>query len=171
MEDILVTDVELDEKQGRVTLWGVPDRPGTAAAVFAAVAAAGVAVDMIIQGVGDDGSTHLSFTTALQQDLQIAVEAARKALPVSASVDADAAMAKLSVRGVGMRSHSSVAVRMFRALSEAGVNIQLINTSELHITVVVARNEGAAALEVLRREFGLGIPSDRPNKTPSDVVS
>jgi aspartate kinase len=167
MEDILVTDVELDEKQGRVTLWGVPDRPGTAAAVFAAVAAAGVAVDMIVQGVGDDGSTHLSFTTALQQDLQTAVEAARKALPESASVDADAAMAKLSVRGVGMRSHSSVAVRMFRAMSEAGVNIQLINTSELHITVVVQKMQGEAALDVLRREFGLV----NPNKNPSGVVS
>ena len=155
MEDILVTDVELDENQGRVTLWGVPDRPGVSAAVFSAVAGARVAVDMIVQGVGDDGSTHLSFTTALRSDLESAVAMAQKSLPASARVDADGEMAKLSVRGVGMRSHSSVAVRMFRALADAGVNIQLINTSELHITVVVRKTDGAKALAALRREFGL----------------
>jgi len=155
MEDILVTDVELDENQGRVTLWGVPDRPGVSATVFSAVAGARVAVDMIVQGVGDDGSTHLSFTTALRSDLEAAVAMAQKSLPSSARVDADGEMAKLSVRGVGMRSHSSVAVRMFRALADAGVNIQLINTSELHITVVVRKSDGAKALTALRREFGL----------------
>jgi aspartate kinase len=171
MEDILVTEVELDENQGRVTLWGVPDRPGVAASVFAAVAAGGVAVDMIVQGVGDDGSTHLSFTTALKKDLDVAIEKARTALPPSAQIDADAAMAKLSVRGVGMRSHSSVAVRMFRALAEAGVNVQLINTSELHITVVVRQRDGAAALEALRREFGLANPATAVNKTSNGAVS
>jgi aspartate kinase len=169
MEDILVTDVELDENQGRVTLWGVPDRPGVAASVFAAVAAAGVAVDMIVQGVGDDGSTHLTFTTALRTDLEAALEQARKALPASAKTDADAQMAKLSVRGVGMRSHSSVAVRMFRALTDAGVNIQLINTSELHITVVVRQSDGARALEALRKEFGLSGPA-AVNKLPAGGV-
>ena len=80
-------------------------------------------------------------------------------------------MAKLSVRGVGMRSHSSVAVRMFRSLFEAGVNIQLINTSELHITVVVRKRDGETALQVLRREFGLSNPSEPANKTPEGVVS
>jgi aspartate kinase len=171
MEDILVTDVELDENQGRVTLWGVPDRPGVSAAVFAAVAKAGVAVDMIVQGVGDDGSTHLSFTTSLKSDLDSAVEQARSALPEKAQVDADDEMAKLSVRGVGMRSHSSVAVRMFRSLSEAGVNVQLINTSELHITVVVRKTDGGRALSVLRQEFALPDPSQAANKTLGSAVS
>jgi aspartate kinase len=171
MEDVLVTDVELDENQGRVTLWGVPDRPGVSAAVFAAVASAGVAVDMIVQGVGDDGSTHLSFTTSLKSDLDAAVEKSRTAVPDSAKVDADGEMAKLSVRGVGMRSHSSVAVRMFRALADAGVNVQLINTSELHITVVVRKSDGAKAHSVLRSEFGLPDSAPPANKTPASAVS
>jgi aspartate kinase len=159
MEDILVTDVEIDDDQGRVTLYGVPDRPGVCAAVFAAVARANVAVDMIVQSVGDDGTTHLSFTTALRSDLEPAATAARVALlelgAENGQVVADSGMVKVSVRGVGVRTHCEVAVKMFNALAQAGVNIQLINTSELHITVVLDQKDGQRAAELLRKEFGL----------------
>ncbi|HVJ80652.1 MAG TPA: aspartate kinase [Planctomycetia bacterium] len=160
MEEIVVSDVEIDDNQGRVTLYGVPDRPGVSAAVFKEVAAAGIAVDMIVQSVGADGGTHLSFTTALRSDLAAAAEQARKALGDlgEGQIAADGEMAKLAVRGVGMRSHSSVAVRMFRALAARGINIQLINTSELHLAVVVRKEDGAAALAALRLEFGVEPP-------------
>jgi aspartate kinase len=160
MEDILVTEVERDDDQARVTLYGVPDRPGVSAAVFKSVAAAGVAVDMIVQSVGDDNATHLSFTTALKRDLDAALRQAKAALAElgapQAAVTGDADMAKVSIRGVGVRTHGGVAVRMFRALAAAGVNIQLINTSELHITVVVAAKDGPIAVQALQNEFGLG---------------
>lgn len=157
MEDILVSDVETNDREGRITLYGVPDRPGVAFRIFAEVARARIAVDMIVQNVGADGTTHLSFTV-LQSDLAAARSVARAVMAElgGGEVEAEADMAKISVRGVGMRSHTGVAARMFHALAEQGINIQLINTSELHVTTIVDRANGPRAAQALNAAFGLG---------------
>lgn len=156
MEDILVSNAWIDERQGRVTLYGVPDKPGVAYQIFSQIAAANIPVDMIVQNVSSEGLTHLSFTV-LRSDLDLARETAEKVMQQlqGGQVDTDAGMTKISVRGVGMRSHTGVAVKMFEALSKEGINIQLINTSELHITVVVDQHSGKQALHALRHAFGL----------------
>ncbi|QDU61331.1 Aspartokinase [Planctomycetes bacterium Pan216] len=155
MEDILVSGVDVDERQGRVTLYGVPDQPGVAGRIFSSIAEAGIAVDMIVQNVGSDEATHLTFTT-LRGDLEPAAAKAQAALgEANGQVVCDSTMAKIAVRGVGMRSHVGVALRIFRALSSAGVNINLINTSELHITVVVDQADASNARRALSEAFGL----------------
>ena len=156
MEDILVSDVDCNDSQGLLTLYDVPDRPGISHRAFSRIAEADVGVDMIVQNVGTRGHTHLSFTV-LRSDLSKATSAARQAVDElnGGSVAGTEDMAKISVRGVGMRSHTGVAVRMFEALAQRGVNISLINTSELHITVVVDRASGPAAIAALREAFGL----------------
>ena len=154
MEDILVSGVELDDAQARVTLMGVPDAPGVAYRIFARIAEAGVAVDMIVQNYGLDGSAQLSFTVP-RRDLPAAFEPAEAIMAEFAGhAVADDGMAKISVRGVGMRTHTGVAVRLFEALAARDINVQLINTSELHITVVVDRAHGQAAREALEQAFG-----------------
>lgn len=156
MEDILVSNVSLDENQGRITLFGVPDKPGVASTVFSHIADANVPVDMIVQNVGEGDVTDLSFTV-LRGDLETGAAAARQVLAEigGGDVAADGAMAKIAVRGVGMRSHTGVASRMFETLAAAKVNIQLINTSELHITMVVDRAHGQAGVAALRQAFQL----------------
>lgn len=159
MEDILVSGVEVDDRQARVTIRDISDRPGVADAVFHAVAAAGVAVDMIVQNAGSDGRAQISFT-APRGDLQKALNAleAIRADLGNVQIVGDDRMVKIAVRGVGMRTHTGVAVRMFEALAAAGVNVQLINTSELHVSVVVDRDQSDAARQALLRSFDL---SDR----------
>lgn len=156
MEDILVGAVDYDENQGRVTLQGVPDRPGVASRIFASVARGRIAVDMIVQNVGQDGRTVLSFTV-LKSDLQAAASIAREVMQKlgGGEVTSEPAMTKISVRGVGMRSHTGVAVRMFEALAAKSVNIQMINTSELHITVAIDSSDQTTALAALREAFGI----------------
>jgi aspartate kinase len=156
MEDILVTDVEQDDRQARLSLFGVPDRPGIAYHIFSTIAKANIPVDMIVQNVGTDGTAHLSFTIR-RSDLPLALERSRGIMHElgGGQVIADDGMSKISVRGVGMRSHSGVAVRMFDVLAARGINIQLINTSELHITVVVDRVNGTTAAAALREAFGV----------------
>jgi aspartate kinase len=149
MEDLAITDIRLDETQGRVTISGVPDTPGLAAQVFEHVAAAGVFVDMIVQSYGRGGRANLSFTAphaAFDKAVASTKEVAQRlgCGPVSGS----ARVAKLSVSGIGMRSHTGVAIRMFKALSEAGINLEMINTSEVRVNVVV---DGAAGHEALKR--------------------
>lgn len=157
MEDILVGAVDYDDNQGRVTMQGVPDRPGVASRIFAAIARARIAVDMIVQNIGQDGRTVLSFTV-LKSDLEGATATARAVMDElgGGDVASDPNMTKISVRGVGMRSHTGVAVRMFEALAAKSVNIQMINTSELHITVAINSADQHVALAALREAFGVG---------------
>lgn len=157
MEDILVSDVDIDENQARVTLHGVPDQPGVAFKIFSKIAKANVAVDMIVQNVGTDQTAILSFTV-LRSDLATASVKANDVMGEigGGSVHTDDQMAKISVRGVGMRSHTGVASRMFEALARENINIQLINTSELHITVIVDSESGQRAVTALRKAFQLG---------------
>ncbi len=156
MEDIVVSDVLLTTDQGRITLFDLPDRPGNCSRVFQAVAAAGVVVDVIVQNL-TAGRGELSFSVP-QADLARAEAVTRdvaRAIDPGTRVVADPAIAKLFVLGVGMRTHTGVARRMFGALAERGINISMINTSEVRVSVVVDRNRGEEALACLREAFGL----------------
>ena len=154
MEDLVISGVELDEGQARVTLLEVPDRPGYAASVFAKIAEADVFVDMIVQNVSTAGNTHLSFTVPRHEVQRAEAAAAEIGL---GGVSVEPAIAKLSVLGVGMRTHTGVAARMFAALAEGGINIALINTSEVRINVATDHDRGQEALEYLRKTFELSV--------------
>lgn len=154
MEDLAIEDTLLDESQGLVTISQVPDTPGVAATVFERIAAAGIFVDLIVQSFGRDGRANLSFSVP-RGELDRA-RATAEALgrefrcgPVSYAAE----VAKLSVSGVGLRSHTGVAIRMFKALADAGINVELISTSEVRVNVVVAGRQGRAGLAALDRAF------------------
>ncbi len=144
--------------EARITILGVPDRPGVVHTVFRAIAAANIVVDMIVQNVGAEGSgtTELSFTVAagdLAETLR-AAESAARAIGAT-GVTHDAEVAKVSVVGLGMRTHTGVATLMFEALAVEGINIQMITTSEIKISVLVARGAAVAALRAVHRAFQL----------------
>jgi aspartate kinase len=155
MEDLTIDDVSLDTAQARVTIGGVPDKPGIAAKVFEDVAAAGVFVDMIVQShPSAGGSATLSFTVP-QNQLSRSVDAARRIAQSLGckAVSSSPIIAKLSVSGVGLRTHTGVAIRMFKALSEAGINLEMINTSEVRVNVVVDGAAGEKGLARLQAAF------------------
>ena len=152
MEDLVISGVELDEGQARITLFDVPDRPGYAASVFRKIAEADVFVDMIVQNVSTAGNTHLSFTVPRHEVERASKAAADVGL---GSVAVEPAIAKLSVLGVGMKTHTGVAARMFGALADGGINIALINTSEVRINIATDHDRGQEALEYLRKSFDL----------------
>jgi aspartate kinase len=152
MEDLVIDDVELDDSQARISLFHVPDRPGYAARVFRAIADAGVFVDMIVQNIGIAGDSVLSFTVPRDVAAR-AVEAVHAA--GGRDVTVEPAMAKLSVIGVGMRTHTGAATRMFAALAERGINVNLINTSEVRINIGTDVARGREGLECLKRTFVL----------------
>jgi aspartate kinase len=156
MEDVVVRGVSIDRKQAKLTVDDVRDEPGVAGRIFSTIAAANIVVDMIVQSVSEHGTTDLSFTIH-ENDL----DAARKLLePVvkevkAAGLIAKKGVAKLSVVGIGMRSHSGVAARLFDCLGKAGINIQLISTSEIKIAVVIDENDVERAAQLTHAEFGL----------------
>ncbi len=155
MEQLTIDDVVLDDTQARVTIQGVPDRPGVAARVFRSVAQAGVFVDMIVQSHhGERDRTGLSFTVprdSLQASLK-ATEALGKDLSFR-GVSHSPEVAKLSVSGIGLRSHTSVGARMFEALAEAGINVEMTNTSEVRVNMVVDGARGKDGLAALEQAF------------------
>jgi aspartate kinase len=152
MEDLVIAGVELDETQGRITLFDVPDRPGYAARVFQTIANAGVFVDMIVQNVSQDGRCNLSFTVPHD----VVNRAAEAVNPIAGGqISIEPRLAKLSVIGVGMRSHTGVATRMFGALANRSININLINTSEIRINVSTDIAQGKEGLDCLRKVFAL----------------
>jgi aspartate kinase len=156
MEDIVVSEVSLDTTQSRVTLTRLPDVPGVASRVFEAVAEGGVMVDMIVQNVSHHGHTNISFTVP-REDVDRCLLLVREVMEPwpDASLKHDRRIAKLAVAGIGLRSHTGVGERMFRALAESNVNVQLINTSEIRISAVVSIEQGETAAESLRRAFHL----------------
>ncbi len=156
MEDIVVRGVTADQKQAKLTVQGVPDRPGVAAKVFKRLAAAQVNVDMIVQNVSAPGKTDISFTVPRDElpQAQEALEKHERALR-SCRITVDREIAKVSLVGVGMRSHSGVAHRMFAALAAQRINIEMISTSEIKISVVIRRKQSDAAVRALHRAFGL----------------
>lgn len=155
MEQLRLSDICLSDDQARITLAGVPDAPGLAASVFEAVASAGVFVDMIVQSCeGYQGETSISFTIPREQYgkcLEL-VEGLKSKFKIS-RVSGCREISKLSVSGIGLRSHTSVAIGMFEALASSGVNVEMINTSELRVNVVVASQYGQSALKCLRERF------------------
>jgi aspartate kinase len=156
MEDIVVSEVQLDAEQSRITIGNVPDVPGVAAAVFSAVAEGGVMVDMIVQNISHSGHAHLSFTVP-RKDLDQCLLLLREALEQweGAELSFDREIAKLSVMGIGLRSHTDVGEKMFCALGDSGINIQLINTSEIRMSAVVAPQDGITAHQSLLEMFQL----------------
>ena len=155
MEELTIDGISLDEGQARVSINGVPDTPGVAAKVFDEVAAAGIFVDMIVQSYnGHDGQASLSFTVPqakLTDSVTVAnrLAATFKCEGVTSSPD----IAKLSVSGVGLRSHTGVAIRTFNALAKAGINVEMINTSEVRVNVVVDGKNATEALVRIQEAF------------------
>ena len=159
MEDIVVSEVQLDSSQSRISIRNLPDESGVAAAVFSAAAAGGITVDMIVQNVGHEGQAHLSFTMQ-RDDLEQCLLLTNAVLEqwTEVELDFEREIAKLSVMGIGLRSHTGVGKEMFRALADAQTNIQMINTSEIRMSAVVASECGERAEQFLLKTFGLEKP-------------
>jgi len=154
MEDLTIDEVALDESQGRITIHGVPNKPGIAAGVFEEIARAGVFVDMIVQSFGGEQTATISFTvpqSEVNKSLQVADKLARQL--GCREVTSAPKVAKLSVLGIGIRSNTSVAIRMFESLGKAGINVDMMSTSEVRLNVVVDGNKGKQALDVLQQAF------------------
>ena len=157
MEDIVISGVKLHTGYGRVTVFDLPDRPGNCSAVFQAVAAGHISVDMIVQNLTAPGKAELSFTVPkgdLTRALKRTQDAVR-AIDATARVAGESDVAILFVHGVGMRTHTGVARTMFGALASRGINIAMINTSEVCVSVVVEAARGDEALACLKEAFGL----------------
>jgi aspartate kinase len=156
MEDVVVRGISLDRHQAKLSIAGVRDEPGMTARIFSNIAAAHIIVDMIVQSASIDGTTDISFT--IHED---ELENARRILmPVIGQIGAKrlnttAGVAKLSVVGIGMRSHSGVAARMFECLGNNGINIQLVSTSEIKIAVIIDEKDAERAAQLIHAEFGL----------------
>ena len=154
MENVLVSGVTSDRDETKITLVGVPDQPGLAARVFGPIADANIVVDMIIQNASAAGTTDLTFTVPKADYRQAMGLVERLAKEVGATgVRTDEAVAKVSIVGLGMRSHAGVAAKMFRTLAEVGINIQMIATSEIKTSVVVDAKFVELAVRVLHDAF------------------
>ena len=154
MEEVLVSGVVLDKNQARVTLRGVSDRPGIAAEIFTMLAEANINVDMIIQNRGTDGSTNLGFTVPHSEH-----EHAKKLMATFdhdiAGMDFDENVCKVSVVGVGMKSHTGVAAAAFTVMAKEDINIQMISTSEIKVSMVIDETHGEKAIRALHKAYEL----------------
>jgi aspartate kinase len=163
MEKVVIRGVSVDRRQAKVTITGVPDKPGVASRIFTEIAAINVNVDMIVQNVSAAGTTDISFTTLADELPKIEKHIG----PIVAEIGANGFMAqggiaKLSVVGIGMRSHSGVAAKMFELLGKAGINIQMITTSEIKISVIVDESRVDEGANLVHAGFGLGVgPAQR----------
>jgi aspartate kinase len=158
MEAVVVTGIAHDRGQAKVTIRGVPDRPGIAAQVFGTVSDHGIVVDMIVQNVSRDGLSDISFTVPRPDRPTVVTTLEEVAKKIGAeSVTFDDRIAKVSIVGVGMRSHSGVAARMFRALSREGVNIHMISTSEIAVSCVIEDKYTELAVRALHETFELAV--------------
>ncbi|MEI6205330.1 MAG: aspartate kinase [Desulfuromonadales bacterium] len=156
MEGILVSGVAYDKNEAKIAVMGVPDKPGIAAKILTPLSDAAISVDMIVQNVGNDGLTDFTFTVTkadLKQALLITNEAAKEIH--ARQVLSDENISKISIVGLGMRSHAGVATRMFTALSQNNINIQMISTSEIKISVVIDEKYTELAVRVMHETFGL----------------
>jgi aspartate kinase len=157
MESVVVRGVSLERNQAKVTIDDVADRPGISATIFGAIATANITIDMIVQNVSFDGITDISFTLS-GADLAKAETVLKAVLPSlgdKAQLRTQSSIAKVSVVGIGMRSHSGVAAKMFKALADAKINIQMISTSEIKTAVIVDEAEVENAARVVHTAFGL----------------
>ena len=155
MEKVVVRGVAVDKDQAKVVVSDIADKPGTAAKVFCALAEANINVDMIVQNVGRDGVANLTFTVPQTEIGKVEKTLAPVIKDIGGSVTLDDQIAKLSVVGVGMRTHSGVASTLFTALAGAGINLELISTSEIKISVVIAKDKADEAARVAHKAFEL----------------
>lgn len=156
MEGILVSGVAYDKNEAKIAVLGVPDKPGIAAKILTPLSDAAISVDMIVQNVSHDGLTDFTFTVTkadLKQALLITNEAAKEIQ--AKEVQADENISKISIVGLGMRSHAGVATRMFAVLAKNSINIGMISTSEIKVSVVIDEKYTELAVRVLHEEFGL----------------
>ncbi len=156
MEDVVIRGVAVDKNQAKVTIAGVPDKPGIAAKVFKTIADANINIDVIVQNVSEKGFTDISFTVGSAE----AGKATKVLQPTvkeigAREVTSTAEIAKLSVVGIGMRSHPGVAAKMFETLAANGVNIDMISTSEIKISVIIALKDADKAARAIHDAFGL----------------
>ncbi|HNH64469.1 MAG TPA: aspartate kinase [Thauera aminoaromatica] len=161
MERPVISGIAFVRDEAKLTLTGVPDRPGIAYQILGPIADAGIDVGMIIQNAPRDGSTDLSFTVA-RADLARAVKVLEgvQAHVGARSIESDDTMCKVSVVGVGMRSHPGVAAKMFRTLAEEGINIQMITSSEIRISVAIEEKHLERAVRALHKAYGLDVAAE-----------
>ncbi|MBD5801055.1 Aspartokinase [Azoarcus sp. Aa7] len=158
MEQPVISGIAFNRDEAKLTVLGVPDKPGIAYQILGPVADANIEVDMIIQNVSKDGTTDFSFTVARGElDKAVKVLEAVKEHIGARTIVTDRTMAKVSIVGVGMRSHAGVASQMFRTLAEEGINIQMISTSEIKISVAIEEKYLELAVRVLHKAFGLDV--------------
>ena len=157
MEEVVVTGVTHDRNQSKISILRVPDRPGIAAQAFGAIAERNIVVDMIVQNISRDGYTDMSFTVPRGDHARAvaALEAVAKSIGAQGVVH-DERIAKVSIIGVGMRSHSGVAAKMFATLSREGINIQMISTSEIAVSCVIEDKYAELAVRALHDAFEVG---------------
>jgi len=163
METVLVSGITYNKDESKISVIRVPDKPGIASKLFSPLSNANITVDMIIQNVSHEGSTDLTFTVPradFKKALKIVEEAASEV--GAAGVSSDENIAKVSIVGVGMRSHSGVASKMFQTLSQEGINIQMISTSEIKVSCVVDAKYTELAVRVLHDAFGLSKEDAKP---------
>jgi aspartate kinase len=160
-EDIVeknpVTGIAYSRDEAKITLLKIPDKPGIAASIFGPLADAGINVDMIVQNVSEDGKrTDLTFTVG-RAELERSLDVVRKAKPEInyQNLISDAQVAKVSIIGMGMRAHPGVAKTMFQTLAEKGINIQVITTSEIKVSVLIAEDYVELAVRALHSAYGL----------------
>jgi aspartate kinase len=167
MERVLVSGVTASRDESKITVEDLPDTPGIAARMFAPLADASISIDMIVQNQAYDGTTDLTFTLP-KIDRKRAVELLKDKVPELVGKDGerisyDDEISKVSVVGVGMRSHAGIAKTMFTLLADEGINIQLISTSEIKISCVIDRKYAELAVRIIHEGFGLSqAPADRP---------
>jgi len=157
MEQALVSGVTCNSNEAKLTITGVPDQPGVAYRILAPISDAHIDVDMIIQNVGADGTTDFTFTVnRVDFDKATAILESVAKDVMADQVNADSEIAKVSVVGVGMRSNPGIAATVFKSLADESINIQMISTSEIKISVVVSESEMKKAANVLHDAFELG---------------
>ena len=168
MEDLVVSGVSLQKDEAKVTICDVPDRPGIAATIFTRISDVNINVDMIVQNVSRTGLTDVSFTVS-RADLPKVLRVARR---VASEIKAgrvihDDGIAKVSVVGLGMRSHSGIAARMFQILAKESINIDMISTSEIKISCIIRKDQSVKALRALHDGFELNKLGVKPEQVRS----
>ena len=153
MEGAIISGIALDKNQARVTIREVNDEPGVAAKIFNELSKNEINVDMIIQNIGRNGTTHMGFTVP-QNELDTAVKALKEILP-NLSIESDNNIVKVSIVGVGMKSHSGVAAKAFSTLADNGINIQMISTSEIKISMIVDAKYAELTVRILHEVYHL----------------
>jgi aspartate kinase len=162
MEHVVVSGIAYDRNEAKLSVRGVADVPGVAARLFKPLSEANIVVDLIVQNVGHGGKANLTFTVP-KADLPKALEIVKRCAGElgADSVETDDRIAKVSVVGVGMRNHAGVAAKAFEVLGAEGINIEMISTSEIKVSVVIAEEAMERAIRALHRAFGLDAPPAR----------